>query len=35
MAICGTCGASLLIRSRSHGRRRAFYYGCARNLING
>jgi hypothetical protein len=34
MAICGTCGGNLLIRSRSHGRRRA-YYGCPRNLVNG
>jgi len=28
MAICGWCGATLHIRSRSHGRRRAFFYGC-------
>jgi len=28
MATCGWCGATLHVRSRSHGRRRAFFYGC-------
>jgi len=28
MATCGACGATLHVRSRSHGRRRAFFYGC-------
>jgi len=28
MATCGGCGATLHVRSRSHGRRRAFFYGC-------
>ncbi len=28
MAACGWCGATLHVRSRSHGRRRAFFYGC-------
>ncbi|HEV8458223.1 MAG TPA: recombinase family protein [Methylomirabilota bacterium] len=28
MATCGACGATLHVRSRSHGRRQAFFYGC-------
>jgi site-specific DNA recombinase len=28
MATCGACGATLHVRSRSHGRQRAFFYGC-------
>src|SRR5216683_5760476 len=28
MATCGACGATLHVRSRSHGRHRAFFYGC-------
>jgi DNA invertase Pin-like site-specific DNA recombinase len=28
-ALCGTCGGPLRVRSREHGNRRAFYYGCA------
>jgi len=35
LAGCGTCGSNLVIRSRSHGRHRAFFYGCPRNLVNG
>ena len=27
-ARCGVCGGSLVVRSRSHGGRRAFFYGC-------
>ncbi len=26
---CATCGGGLLVKSRDHGRRRAFYYGCS------
>jgi site-specific DNA recombinase len=26
---CGQCGSTLEVRSRSHGRRRAFYYSCS------
>ena len=28
LARCGVCGGSLVVRSRSHGGRRAFFYGC-------
>ena len=35
MAICGNCGAGMLIRSRSHGRRRQLFYGCAANYLRG
>src|SRR5262245_32384853 len=28
MAVCGTCGGRLHVESRSHGRRRAYHYGC-------
>ena len=28
LARCGECGGSLVVRSRSHGRRRAYYYAC-------
>ncbi len=27
-AVCGVCGGSLCARSRSHGRSRAYFYGC-------
>ena len=27
-AVCGVCGGSLCVRSRSHGRSRAYFYGC-------
>ena len=29
IARCGICGGGLEVRSRSHGRRRAFYYSCS------
>jgi DNA invertase Pin-like site-specific DNA recombinase len=29
LACCGCCGGGLFVRSRSHGRHRAFFYGCA------
>ena len=29
LARCGGCGASLVVRSRHHGKRRAFYYACS------
>ena len=28
LACCGECGGSLVVRSRSHGRQRAYYYAC-------
>jgi site-specific DNA recombinase len=27
-AVCGVCGGSLCVRSRSHGRSRVYFYGC-------
>ncbi|MGH9239791.1 MAG: zinc ribbon domain-containing protein [Vicinamibacterales bacterium] len=35
MAICGACGAGMLIRSRKANRQRAFFYGCAANHQRG
>ena len=35
MATCGCCGGSIHVRSRSHGRRRAFFYGCMTNHLRG
>lgn len=29
LAQCGVCGSSLRVRSRSHGTRRALFYGCS------
>lgn len=31
---CGCCGAGLVIYSRSHGRQRAFFYGCPRARVD-
>lgn len=33
MATCGTCGGGMLVYSRSHGRQRAFFYGCPRARV--
>ena len=35
MARCGACGGSLVVRSRSHRGRRAFFYGCTSNHHRG
>ena len=32
---CGTCGGSITVVSRSHGRRRAYFYGCLTNWKRG
>ncbi len=29
MVRCGACGSNLIVRSRSHGRRRAYFYACS------
>jgi len=36
MAVCGACGAGMLIRSRKHnGKARTFLYGCGANFLRG
>ena len=35
LAVCGWCGGSLHVRSRSHGRRRRFFYGCTAYHLRG
>ncbi|MFQ5803603.1 MAG: recombinase family protein [Candidatus Methylomirabilales bacterium] len=35
LAVCGSCGGSLTARSRSHGKRRAFFYHCLCNVQRG
>ena len=33
MATCGACGGGMLVYSRSHGKRRAFFYACPRARV--
>lgn len=33
MSVCGACGGGMQIYSRSHGRKRAFFYGCPRSHV--
>jgi hypothetical protein len=33
MATCGQCGGGMLVYSRSHGKKRAFFYGCPRARV--
>ncbi len=35
LARCGECGGSLYVKSRSHGRKRAYYYGCTSYHLRG
>jgi hypothetical protein len=35
MAQCGWCGGSLHVRSRDHGRQRAFFYACTSYRLRG
>ena len=35
MAQCGVCGSGMSVRSRSHGRRRSFYYVCTAHHMRG
>ena len=35
LARCGYCGGSFLVKTRSHGRRRAFRYGCSSYHLRG
>jgi hypothetical protein len=35
LARCGCCGGSMLVKSRSHGRKRAFRYGCSSYHLRG
>jgi len=32
---CAVCGGSVYVKSRSHGRRRAFFYGCTSYHLRG
>jgi site-specific DNA recombinase len=33
MSLCGECGGGMQVYSRSHGRARAFFYGCPRSRV--
>jgi DNA invertase Pin-like site-specific DNA recombinase len=35
LARCGTCGGGMLVKSRAHGRRRSFRYGCSSYHLRG
>jgi site-specific DNA recombinase len=35
LAICGACGRTLHVRTRSHGRKRAAFYGCSAHHLRG
>ena len=35
LARCGSCGGSMYVKSRSHGKKRAFFYGCTSFHLRG
>ena len=35
LSLCGQCGGSLYVRSRSHGKKRAFFYACTAYNLRG